>query len=84
MKASSAASDRSFSKAGLVVTAKRMVLKEDNVDTLCLLGWAMATQGWKDQQRQRALRRKKRTARKKKSKDKHGRGGRRTTRAVGI
>ena len=56
MKASSAASERSFSKAGLVVTAKRMLLKAENVDYLCLVGWGMAAQGWKEQERQRQQR----------------------------
>jgi hypothetical protein len=46
MQASSAASERSFSKAGLIVVAKRMVLNPDNVDRLSLVGWHMAESGW--------------------------------------
>jgi len=42
VQASSASSERSFSKAGLIVVAKRMVLKPQNVDRLSLVGWHMA------------------------------------------
>ena len=49
LQASSASSERSFSKASLIVTAKRMVLKPENVDHLSLLGWQMAESGWSQQ-----------------------------------
>ena len=40
-QASSACSERSFSKAGLIVTKKRMALRPENVDGLSLLGWSL-------------------------------------------
>ena len=40
-QASSACSERSFSKAGLIVSKKRMVLRPENVDGLSLLGWSL-------------------------------------------
>ena len=41
LQASTAASERSFSKAGLIVAAKRMVMTPVNVDRLSLVGWYM-------------------------------------------
>ena len=38
MQATSAASERSFSKAGLIVVAKRMVMSPFHVDDLHLVG----------------------------------------------
>ena len=38
-QASSATSERSFSKSGLIVQKRRMQLRPDNVDALSLLGW---------------------------------------------
>ena len=38
-QASSACSERSFSKAGLICSRKRMMLKPEHVDALSLLGW---------------------------------------------
>ena len=38
-QASSACSERSFSKAGLICARKRMMLKSEHVDALSLLGW---------------------------------------------
>ena len=38
-QASSACSERSFSKAGLICARKRMMLKLEHVDALSLLGW---------------------------------------------
>ena len=38
-QASSAYSERSFSKAGLICARKRMMLKPEHVDALSLLGW---------------------------------------------
>ena len=38
-QASSACSERSFSKAGLICGRKRMMLKPEHVDALSLLGW---------------------------------------------
>ena len=38
-QATSAASERSFSKAGLIVSRKRMMLTPQHVDGLSLLGW---------------------------------------------
>ena len=38
-QASSACSERSFSKADLICARKRMMLKPEHVDTLSLLGW---------------------------------------------
>ena len=49
MQATSAASERSFSKAGLIVVAKRMVMTPYHVDSLHLLGWRMAEAGWATQ-----------------------------------
>ena len=48
MQASSASSERSFSKAGLIVAAKRMVMTPANVDRLSLVRWYMQRQGWDD------------------------------------
>lgn len=42
LQASSAASERAFSKAGLIVNAKRVVLQPDRVDHLSLIAWASA------------------------------------------
>ena len=38
-QASSACSERSLSKAGLICAGKRMMLKLEHVDALSLLGW---------------------------------------------
>ena len=38
-QASSACSERSFSKAGLICARKRMMLKSEHADALSLLGW---------------------------------------------
>ena len=38
-QASSACSERSFSKVGLICARKRMMLKLEHVDALSLLGW---------------------------------------------
>ena len=51
MQASSATSERSFSKAGLIVVAKRMVMTPFHVDDLHLVGWRMAESGWATQKR---------------------------------
>ena len=56
LQASTAASERSFSKAGLIVAAKRMVMTPANVDRLSLVGWYMQHRGWED----RRLKRRKR------------------------
>ena len=42
LQASSAASKRAFSKAGLIVSAKRVVLQPNRVDHLSLVAWASA------------------------------------------
>ena len=39
IQASSACSERSFSKAGLICARKWMMLKPEHVDALSLLGW---------------------------------------------
>lgn len=39
LQASSAASERSFSRAGLIVTKKRHCLREERIDGLSLVGW---------------------------------------------
>ena len=68
MQATSAASERSFSKAGLIVAAKRMVMNPFNMDDLHLLGWCMAESGWATQSKEKRAkhpRRKKRKQRKK-------------------
>ena len=39
LQASSAASERSFSKSGLIVSKKRQCLKAERVDGLTLVGW---------------------------------------------
>ena len=57
MQATSAASERSFSKAGLIVVAKRMVMTHFHVDDLHLVGWRMAESGWATQKKERAGRR---------------------------
>ena len=41
-QASSAASERSFSKAGLIATKKRIALSTENVDRLSVLSWDAA------------------------------------------
>ena len=48
LQASTAASEWSFSKAGLIVAAKRMVMTPANVDRLSLVRWYMQHQGWED------------------------------------
>ena len=53
LQASTAASERSFSKAGLIVAAKRMVMTPANVDRLSLVGWYMQRQGWEDRRSRR-------------------------------
>ena len=68
MQATSAASERSFSKAGLIVAAKRMVMTPWNMDDLHLVGWRMAESGWTNQRKEERTkhhRRKKRKQRKK-------------------
>ena len=49
LQASSTSSERSFLKVGLIVMAKRMVLKPENVDDLSLLGRQMVESGWSQQ-----------------------------------
>lgn len=44
-QASSACSERSFSKAGLIVTKKRMMLTPEHVDAASLVGWCAAEEG---------------------------------------
>ena len=56
LQASTAASERSFSKAGLIVAAKRMVMTPANVDRLSLVGWYMQHQGWEDRRSKRRKR----------------------------
>ena len=66
MQATSTASERSFSKAGLIVVAKRMVMTHFHVDDLHLVGWRMAETGWatqKNEKRARPQARKKRKRR---------------------
>ena len=60
MQATSAASERSFSKAGLIVVAKRMVMSPFNLDDLHLVGWRMAESGWATRRNEKRPRRKKR------------------------
>ena len=66
MQASSIASERSFSKAGLIVVAKRMVMNSENVDALHLLGWRMAEAGWAIRKQEKRLRPRRRRKRKRK------------------
>ena len=47
------ASERSFSKAGLIVVAKRMVMSPFHVDDLHLVGWRMAESGWATQRKEK-------------------------------
>ena len=53
IQATSAASERSFSKAGLIVVAKRMVMSPFHVDDLHLVGWRMADSGWATQRKEK-------------------------------
>ena len=45
-QASSATSERAFSKAGLVISKKRQRLTADHVDGINLLGWHYKDNGW--------------------------------------
>ena len=45
-QASSATSERAFSKAGLVISKKRQRLTADHVDGISLLGWHYKDNGW--------------------------------------
>ena len=68
MQTTSAASERSFSKAGLIVVAKRMVMTPFNMDDLHLVGWRMAESGWATQRKEKRVKhpcRKKRKQRRK-------------------
>ena len=56
LQASTAASERSFSKVGLIVAAKRMVMTPANMDRLSLVGWYMQHQGWEDRRSKRRKR----------------------------
>ena len=56
LQASTVASEQSFSKVGLIVAAKRMVMTLANVDRLSLVGWYMQHQGWEDQHSKRRKR----------------------------
>ena len=56
LQASTIASERSFSKAGLIVAARRMVMTPANVDRLSLVGWYMQHQGWEDRRSKRRKR----------------------------
>ena len=51
MQATSAASERSFSKASLIVVAKPMVMPPFHVDDLHLVGWRMVESGWATQRK---------------------------------
>ena len=53
MQATSAANERSFSKAGLIVVTKRMVMSPFHVDDLHLVGWRMAESGWATQRKEK-------------------------------
>ena len=46
VKASSATSERAFSKAGLITRKKRQRLTADDVDNISLLGWHYKDNGW--------------------------------------
>ena len=45
-QASSATSERAFSKVGLVISKKRQRLTADHVDSISLLGWHYKDNGW--------------------------------------
>ena len=45
-QASSATSERAFSKAGLIISKKRQRLTADHVDGISLLGWHYKDNGW--------------------------------------
>ena len=45
-QASSATSERAFSKAGLIVSKKRQRLTADHVDGISLMGWHYKDNGW--------------------------------------
>ena len=46
VQASSATSERAFSKAGLVISKKRERSTADHVDGISLLGWHCKDNGW--------------------------------------
>ena len=72
MQATSAASERSFLKAGLIVAAKRMVMTLLNMDDPHLVGWRMAESGWATQSKEKRANhpcRKKRKQRKKQQRE---------------
>ena len=71
VQASSSASERSFSKAGLIVVAKRMVMTPYHVDDLHLVGWRMAENGWTTQMNDRQVKPKRRKKRKTQQKRRH-------------
>ena len=45
-QASSATSERAFSKAGLIMSKKRQRLTADHVDSIILMGWHYKDHGW--------------------------------------
>ena len=71
VQASSSASERAFSKAGLIVVAKRMVMTPYHVDDLHLVGWRMAENGWTTQMNDRQVKPKRRKKRKTRQKLRH-------------
>ena len=56
MQALAATSERSFSKTGLIVVAKRMVMIPFHIDDLHLVGWRMADTGWATQRNDKQAR----------------------------
>ena len=71
VQALSATSERSFSKAGLIVVAKRMVMSPFHVDDLHLVGWRMAESGWSTQRKEKRVKSNRRKKRKAHQKQKH-------------
>ena len=70
MQATSAASERSFLKAILIVVARRMVTSPFHVDNLHLVGWGIAESDWATQRKEKraklVARKKRKTHQKKK------------------
>ena len=75
IQATSAASERSFSKAGLIVVAKRMVISPFNMDDLHLLGWRTAESGWATQSKEKQVKHTRRKKRKQRKKQQCQQGG---------
>ena len=72
MQALAATSERSFSKAGLIVAAKQMVMSSFHVDDLHLVGWRMIETGWATQKKEKRARPQARKKRKRRREQQSG------------